>query len=165
MTPLSHRPSAITLEPRTLWLYYWLPAFAWLVLVALFSNQPFGAFNTGNWLRQLFDLLHIQMSEATFRVVHHFVRKGAHFFAYGILSWLLFRAFRKTDTEQKAWRWKWALLALGICLLTGSGDELHQSFTPGRTGNWKDVTLDMIGAVFFQLVMVFLAFRKPSVRH
>ena len=151
-------------DRRSLWLYYWAPAFAWLILVAIFSNQPFSAFNTGHWLRQVLDFLHIQLSEPTFRVVHHWVRKDAHFFAYGILSWLLFRAFRQTDTLRSKWRWKWALLTLGICLLTASGDELHQSFTPGRKGSWKDVTLDMMGAGFFQLASIYAAFRKRSTR-
>jgi VanZ family protein len=164
---LSHRRAPASLSPspldrRRLWLRYWLPAFAWLVLVALFSNRPFGAENTVHWLRQLFDLLHLQMSEGTFRVVHYLLRKSAHFFAYFFLSWLMYRAFRQTDATPARWRWKWALLALGVCLLTAGGDEWHQSFTPGRTGSWQDVTLDMMGAGVFQLAALARAFRRPS---
>ena len=46
------------------------------------------------------------------------------------------------------------LLALAVCLLTSSADEIHQLFTPGRTGAGKDVLLDMTGALFTQLMII-----------
>jgi hypothetical protein len=70
-----------------------------------------------------------------------------------------FRAWRGAVIKNR-WRWKWALLALLVALVTASGDELHQRFTPGRTGAVSDVVLDMTGATFAQLVIVVFTARS-----
>lgn len=136
-------------------LRHWLPAFVWLLTVAFFSSRSLGAENTGSILAQLLAWLNIKITPLGFQALHYFIRKCAHFTAYGILSALFFRAFRGSDLAANIWKARYALFALAICLVTASSDEIHQTFTPGRTGNWHDVALDMIGATFVQCAIMF----------
>jgi len=109
-----------------------------------------GADNTGSVLAATLGWLHIPVRPTTFMALHFAIRKCAHFTAYGVLSALFFRAFRGTDVAPQIWKARYALLTLAICLLTALSDEVHQTFTPGRTGNWHDVVLDLMGAAFVQ---------------
>ena len=122
----------------------------------MFSSKSFGASNSSSILRSLFAFLQIRISEAHFLVLHYGVRKCAHFIAYAVLSALFFRALRASDVHRMIWKMRYALIALAICLITSSADEIHQTFTPGRTGNWHDVVLDMIGATFVQVAILFV---------
>src|SRR5690349_10217407 len=112
-------------------LSYWLPALGWLAAVAFFSSRTMGADSTGSVLHSVLGWLHIRVTPATFMVLHFAIRKCAHFTAYGVLSALFFRAFRGTDVAPQMWKARYALLALAVCLLTASSDEIHQTFTPG----------------------------------
>ena len=122
-------------------------------MVALFSSREFAATNTGGVLEWLLRTLHISLTAVQFEFLHGLIRKSAHFTAYGLLSALFFRAWRGEPGFPR-WRWTWAALALLVALTTASGDELHQHFTPGRTGAVSDVVLDMLGATFAQMMIV-----------
>ena len=143
---------------------YWLPALSWLFAVALFSSGFFGASHTGWFLTNLLRLLHIQLTAPSFYFLHYMIRKIAHFGAYGILSWLMFRAMKGSNGGIRNWKLLWAALTLFICLMTSSADEVHQAFTPGRTGTWKDVALDMMGATFAQLVLLLANPRRRTAK-
>lgn len=136
------------------WINYWLPALGWNAAMAVFSTASFGANNTGLFFRFLLeDVLRLHLSPPEFELTHFLVRKCAHFFGYALLSLLWFRLLRKRSASGLSWRWQWFALALGICLVTSSADEIHQAFTPGRTGAWEDVALDMMGAAWMQSVV------------
>ena len=129
-------------------MWYWTPALIWAVLIAMFSGAAFGYSHTQTLLAKVFAVLHIHISLAQFNFLHSVIRKSAHFTVYGVLSALVFRAFRGTWPTKRRWQFSWATLALAVCLFAASADEFHQTFTPGRTGTWKDVFLDMVGALF-----------------
>jgi VanZ family protein len=150
--PASEAPQ---FRAKNFWLKYWLPALAWLGVIATFSTRVFGAGRTGYFLRLLLDILRIQVSQPTFDKLHFFWRKGAHFFAYGILSLLMFRALRGTDLKRREWKVRYLVISLLVSVLTAIIDETHQAFTPGRTGNPNDVLLDAAAATFVQMVILF----------
>jgi VanZ family protein len=135
----------------------------WLAVVAVFSSKAFGFQNTGSVLSTVLGWLHLKLSPAGLYALHYGIRKGAHFFAYGVLSALFFRAVRGPLPEA-LWRVSWALTALAICFVTASSDEIHQLYTPGRGGTYRDVLLDMAGALFAQLVIliVYLGKTRPE---
>ena len=133
---------------------YWLPALLWTAAIAMFSGKSFGYSHTQTILFRVVGLLHIHLSAIQFDFLHGVIRKTAHFTVYGILSGLVFRALRGTRPTMRRWQITWAALALGICLLAASADEFHQTFTAGRTGSWKDVVLDMVGAFFAQTMII-----------
>ncbi len=67
--------------------------------------------------------------------------KGAHFIAYGVLGFFVYGAVALRSVG-----WKTALfLTVGICLLLGGLDEVHQIFVPGRFPGLDDVTADALG--------------------
>jgi VanZ family protein len=87
--------------------------------------------------------------------VHFFIRKGGHVFGYGLLSLLLFRAWRETLPPPGGARWtaRWANLAVLGTALVASLDEYHQSFNPLRTGSVRDVILDTCAGITVQILL------------
>lgn len=144
-----------------------MPAIAWLVVVALFSGPAFASDHTGSLLFTVLGWLGIKASATQLVLLHYLIRKASHFVVYGVLSALFFRAFRG-PLPDTMWRITWPQLALAVCLVTASADEIHQLYTPGRGGSVWDVVLDMAGALFAQLVILVVYLgkkgRKAAVR-
>jgi VanZ family protein len=137
----------------------WLPTMIWLAMIVSFSTDTFSAEHTGSILERVVRALYGPISPHHFLVLHVFVRKAAHFSVYGLLSLLAFYSWRATLPRRVRWTFTWSLLALGVALLAGSYDEIHQIFVPSRTPSPYDVMLDMAGALFVQIVIA--SFTKP----
>ena len=78
-----------------------------------------------------------------------FVRKSAHMFNFAILFILVYLflnefKFCKMDT---------IILALIFCFIYGCSDEIHQIFVSGRTAQFYDVCVDMVGANFGLVIL------------
>lgn len=86
--------------------------------------------------------------------IEFFIRKAAHFFTYFIMGCCSF-ALIKQFVSQPVYR---ILLAWFIPIAYAILDEIHQSFTPGRTPLWQDVALDSVGAITG--IMIYYYFRK-----
>lgn len=132
---------------------YWLPTLLWLGVLAWFSTDTFSSEHTGRILWKLVHLVYGNISLLAFQHLHFLVRKSAHFGGYGLLSVFAFFTWRATLPELRTWSARWSGLALLLTLAAGSADEFHQSFVASRTSSLRDVTIDMAGAVFFQLVI------------
>ena len=113
----------------------WIAAILWLIVISIESTAYLSAHNTS---RFLFPLLHylFGMSLERFEPLHFFLRKCGHVFGYGLLSILLFRAWRETlpALGNPRWTFRWANIAVLGTALVASLDEWHQSFIPSRTG-------------------------------
>ena len=139
---------------------FWLPVIVWTILIALESTIGSSA-NTGSVLYRVITAVIGQVDPGRFEIFHHLLRKCGHFFGYGILGWLWFRAF--TQTLRPAVRMKCASLAIVATFITASLDEWHQSFSSARTGQFSDVLLDTCGAlVLIALTSVTIAQRWRS---
>lgn len=79
------------------------------------------------------------------------VFNGAHLFTYAILAWLWWRALSPQRQLDSTRLW----LALGLTILYGVSDEVHQSFVPGRAAQLTDLLFDAAGAG----VMIWLIWR------
>ena len=162
----------ITATPRQK-LRRWLPTVLWLCMLAAFSTDLFSAEHTGLILWRIVHSFVPGISPRHFNTLHFLVRKTAHFVSYGLLSFFAFFSWRATATvtatlpardpsgspTERApqmpgrWSWRWCNLALLLTLLAASLDEFHQTFLPSRTASVRDVILDMLGAVFFQIMI------------
>lgn len=124
------------------WLY-WLPALAVMVLIFALSAQS-----------------GLRVSEDA--AVEKPLRVTGHLLAFGTLSGLLLVAI----SWGRPPRLRDAALALGITVVYGLTDELHQSFVPDRTGRLDDVVTDTIGAlaglVVAYLVLTLMGSRNAS---
>lgn len=93
------------------------------------------------------------MSQETIELVHHVIRKCAHFTEYAVLGFLAWRAvhcdeaFSGTSSRKQYW------LAILFCAFYASTDEFHQKFVPTRQPAVLDVMLDTCGAAFGLLVI------------
>ena len=113
----------------------WLPPLCWTGLVALFSSSALDTEAT----RGLFRTLLPWAGASTLETLNFALRKGGHVMEYAVLTILWARAFWRGT----AWSSRWvAGAALSLSLLTASLDELHQTWTPNRTGSLLDVLLD-----------------------
>jgi len=124
-------------------------------VIAIESTTYLAANNTS---RILYPILHFLfgIDRASFEPWHVFIRKSGHVFGYGLLSILLFRAWRETlhVSENRSWTFRWSTMALlGTALVAGL-DEWHQSYLPTRTGRWQDVVLDTCAGIAAQLVLL-----------
>ena len=99
----------------------WLPPFALMVVIFVFSAQP--DLNSG---LGTFDLV---------------VRKIVHFAEYGLLCFLLWRPLRTVMSADRA-----ILLALLIASAYAATDEWHQTSVEGRHGTPVDWLIDTAGA-------------------
>jgi len=132
----------------------WIAAILWLIVIAIESTNLASSNNTS---RILYPLLHFLfgLTYPRFEHWHFFIRKGGHVFGYGMLSILLFRAWRETlpSLANLKWTSRWAILAVLGTALVASLDEWHQSYLPSRTGTPWDVLLDTCAAVAAQVLV------------
>jgi VanZ family protein len=137
----------------------WIALILWLIVIAIESTTYLSSEHTSRFLYPAMHFL-FGIDEVGFEPYHHFLRKCGHVFGYGLLSILLFRAWRETLPTESGARWtlRWANIAvLGTCLVA-SLDEWHQSLLPTRTGTVRDVILDTCAGIAAQLA-IFLAHR------
>jgi VanZ family protein len=87
------------------------------------------------------------------KAIEKAVRKLAHMGEYGVLGLLVCIAC-------DAWRpsFSRAGLSMLICLVYACSDEFHQTFVDGRSGEVKDVCIDLCGALL-ALFLGWLAIR------
>jgi VanZ family protein len=134
----------------------WIAAILWLIVIAIESSAWLSATNTGRILYPVFHFL-FRMDWDRFEFWHFYLRKGGHVFGYGLLSILLFRAWRETlpAVNNAKWTFRWVSIAVLGTALVASLDEWHQSFIPSRTGTVQDVVLDTCAGIGAQ-ILVFL---------
>ena len=152
----------------------WWPVVFWLGVIRAESTDTASAANTGTLLYNVIAFVAPHVEHAFVDGLNEVLRKTGHFFGYGILGALVFIALRKTNRDRLRgvlnrawgiylhdfWRLEWAVLGVLVAMITGSFDEIHQSFIPSRTGRWQDVVLDTCGAIVIQLLIYFYCARE-----
>ena len=78
------------------------------------------------------------LKEISFLV--NIVKKTAHFLEYAVFGFFTARAFRLSNTSP--------FFAILFCGIYAATDEYHQTFIPGRSGEFADIILDTAGATF-----------------
>jgi VanZ family protein len=139
----------------------WTAAILWLILIAIESTPWLSAQNTGHVLYQLLASFFGSINVSGVSAANAVLRKVGHVTGYGILSWLLFRAWRVTlgSARAMAWALPWSVIAFFMTVAVASLDEWHQTFLASRTGTIHDVYLDSASALVVQ-VLLFAILRK-----
>jgi VanZ family protein len=137
------------------WLRIWWPAFLWAAVIFIMSTDAFSAQHTGLILEPILRWLIPGLTHEQFQLIHHYIRKSAHFTEYFIFCLLLYRGIRGSGV---GWRWSWGLTALFIASGYSALDEIHQAFVASREASPYDSLLDSIGA-FFAFSLIWLWFR------
>jgi VanZ family protein len=123
------------------------------------STDTFSPQHTSRILEPILRWLIPSLTAPQFEVVHHVIRKCAHFTEYFVFFLLLYRAVR---AGRAGWRWTWAFIAWLIAALYSASDEFHQMFVPSRGASVYDSLLDSTAA-FVALVVLWLWFRRRRV--
>lgn len=142
---------------RRVLLSAWVPAAICVILIAVSSSDTFSYGNTSSFLRPLLQAIVGPISNADWTKLLFDIRKASHFWGYGFVSLIFFRAWRMTFRLSHSYSavtasLRAAAVALLSVLVLSSADEFHQSFLPRRTGSPFDVLLDMCGAVTCLLI-------------
>ena len=150
-------------KPRdaVFWFSAWWPVAVGTCVICIESTPYFGADRTSNPLRWIVQLVFGQLSDPTWEVLHHLIRKTGHIIGYGALGVAWLRAWRMTLPDARFL--SHAGLALAGTALVASCDEWHQTFLPNRTGTLWDVLLDCCGAtVMIGIAWLYLRCFHPS---
>ncbi len=78
------------------------------------------------------------------------IRKVAHFSIYTVVG-LLLMGLLNTYKIKENWR---MILSILLGMLYAISDEIHQSFTPGRTPRIADVYIDTLGVILGILLIL-----------
>lgn len=78
-----------------------------------------------------------------------FLANSCHFLLFGVLAILLAESVRQGRPRERRGLWTSGQLVgvLVVTLAYGITDELHQSFTPGRSCDALDACVDLLGGV------------------
>ena len=142
------------------WLKRWWPALLWAAAISGFSTQGFSSEHTSHYIIPFLHWLLPSASPETLELLHHAIRKCAHFTEYFIFCLLIYRGVRGT---RRGWHWSWGLTALAIAAGYSALDEIHQAFVASRTASPYDSLLDSVGAFFAVATLyLWLRLRRPA---
>lgn len=139
----------------------WLPAALWYRVIWGFSAQS--AAVSGDLSDRLLWRLMAALSpafaagdaaaqNAAVELLSFFERKAAHMFLYFVLILLLWLALLPLVRGGK----RQAGLAAVLCAVLAGLDEYHQTLIPGRSGQLRDVVIDLAGAALAVLLVAVL---------
>jgi VanZ family protein len=139
------------------WLRAWWPAIVWGIVISLASTDSFSSEHTASVLQPILKWFYPALTTAQFEVIHHLIRKTAHFCEYFVFYLLLLHAVHGV---RKQWQWSSAVIAWAIAAVYSCLDEFHQSFVASRGASPWDSLLDSIGAAVAMFgVYLFLRYR------
>lgn len=150
----------------------WLPAVMIMGIIFYFSSKP--AETSGNdslavvkYIVNIYENItgtEHQDNEDLMEILDVIVRKGAHFCEYALLATAI--AFHLYHIDQKGRQL--FLLPIIISALYAASDEYHQTFIPGRSGQFSDVLLDsagaLVGSAFFYMLILFIKKKSQKKR-
>ena len=129
----------------------WIPAILWYRVIWNFSAQP-AAISGDLSDRLLWRLLALfspafstgetSVQVAAVELLSFFERKAAHMFLYFVLVLLLWLALVPLVRGLK----RQMALSAALCAVLAALDEYHQTMVPGRSGQVRDVLIDLSGA-------------------
>ena len=137
----------------------------WMSLIFFMSSQTAVESNAtssglSQWLFSLispkFNELSVVEQKAIISEFSFFVRKTAHFIMYAVLGVLSFLSLITYKNIPYIYRTVFSVL---ICILYAIGDEIHQLFISGRSGEIRDILLDSSGS-FLAILLCFILVKK-----
>lgn len=165
-----YKQGAVSAPPDRGWRWWfnvWIPVVVAVGVICVESTGTFSSEHTSSWLRPIFERLFGAFQDERWGELHHALRKSGHFLGYGTVGFTFLRAWlytlgRRGVASLGAWRVEASALAVFSTALVASGDEIHQTFLPGRTGTPVDVALDSAGACAMCLVVWVIWWRRRS---
>lgn len=133
------------------WISAWLPVVIGIAVITGESTAFMGSDHTNGPLRHFYEAIFGHVGDASWDIIHHYIRKTGHFVGYGFIGLAWLRAWWMTLPHSQIVTD--IILALLGTAAIASADEFHQSFLPNRTSSPWDVVLDCTGALTLQLLV------------
>lgn len=143
------------------WLRSWWPALLWAGVIFVLSTDAFSWEQTGRFIDPILRWLFPSAPAEGIYLLHHLIRKTAHFVEYFIFFVFIYRGIHRS---RPGWHWTWALGAWLIAAVYSGLDEFHQVFVPSRGPSVWDSLLDSTGALVALLTLFFLYRRFQRAR-
>jgi lipopolysaccharide/colanic/teichoic acid biosynthesis glycosyltransferase/VanZ family protein len=131
------------MSPARRFLKYWLLPILWMAFFFPVGNRALSSSMIYKISTDAFLWLFPHASQGAVDIFYVVFRKSLHFLEYGVLAFLLYRAFRGADARR--WNLGWALKAGLFSVAYGFLDEYLQSFVPRRNGSPIDWGVDTAG--------------------
>lgn len=131
----------------------------WLFIIFYLSNQP-GNISGGesshliyNTLNILYSIFHLDPSNLNdiVNIIHNPLRECMHGLEYLILAiFTMNLLFQNKIKENKI------VISILFCFIYAATDEIHQLFIPGRSFEYFDIAMDMIGSLLGTFIAKFI---------
>ena len=126
-------------------IFYWFPVIGWMGFLFPVTNNSLSMSSTSRIIVPVIRWFFPNADEETVHLLHVLIRKFIHFWEYGLLAFLLYRAIQTVNKEDKTK----SLFFSGIIAISyGFLDEFLQYFIPSRTGSIIDGIINMAGIIF-----------------
>lgn len=109
----------------------------WMILIFIMSS--FDANNSSNQSNFIVDIITSIINIKDTELLSLIIRKLAHFTEYFILGLLVINFIIRYDKK--------IIIAILLCIIYATSDEIHQIFVPGRSCQITDIMIDSLGSI------------------
>lgn len=109
----------------------------WMIFIFVMSS--FDASSSSNQSNFMVDIITSIINIKDTKLLSLIIRKLAHFTEYFILGILVINLITKYDKK--------IIIAILLCIIYATSDEIHQIFVPGRSCQITDIMIDSLGSI------------------
>ena len=109
----------------------------WMIFIFVMSS--FDATSSSNQSNFIVDIITSIINIKDIGLLSLIIRKLAHFTEYFILGILVINFITRYDKK--------IIIAILLCIIYATSDEIHQIFVPGRSCQIIDIMIDSLGSI------------------
>lgn len=109
----------------------------WMIFIFVMSS--FDATSSSNQSNFIVDIITSIINIKDIGLLSLIIRKLAHFIEYFILGILVINFITRYDKK--------IIIAIFLCIIYATSDEIHQIFVPGRSCQIIDIMIDSLGSI------------------
>ena len=109
----------------------------WMIFIFVMSS--FDASSSSNQSNFIIDIITSIINIKDTGLLSLIIRKLAHFIEYFILGILVINFITRYDKK--------IIIAILLCIIYATSDEIHQIFVPGRSCQITDIMIDSLGSI------------------
>ena len=109
----------------------------WMIFIFVMSS--FDATSSSNQSNFIVDIITSIINIKDIGLLSLIIRKLAHFIEYFILGILVINFITRYDKK--------IIIAILLCIIYATSDEIHQIFVPGRSCQITDIMIDSLGSI------------------
>ncbi len=137
----------------------------WLLVIFNLSSQP-GTLSGGesshliyNTLEFIYSIFHLDSSNLSevVSVIHNPLRECMHSLEYFILAILTVNLLKQHYIKENIF-----VISILFCFVYAATDEIHQLFVPGRSFEYFDIFMDMLGSIIGTWMMKIFSIKKVN---